>query len=147
MAQVCSSFLPQSLIHEVERLYIREEGHMTLKWQDDLEGSQWLEPLHPFMGVKHLHLSGKVAPCIVSSFQDLVGPRTTHQYSYKFLFSACYNLSQLVPAIKACKLQDRPAMSDFLKVQLIFCFTSDGKRCQEHKTDKVSKFSNFGVIN
>ena len=77
MAQVCSSSFPQSLIHEVERLYIREEGHMMLKWQDDLEGSQWLELLHPFMGVKHLHLSGKVAPCIVSSLQDLVGSRTT----------------------------------------------------------------------
>ena len=70
-----------------------------------------------------------------------------HQYSYKFLFGACYNLSQLVPAIKARKLQDGPAMSDFLKVQLIFCFASDGKRCQEHKSDKVSKFSNFRVIN
>ena len=77
LAQVCSSSFPQSLIHKVERLYISEEGYYILKWLDDLEGSQWLELLHPFMGVKHLHLSGKVAPCIVSSLQDLVGSRTT----------------------------------------------------------------------
>ena len=77
LAQVCSSSFPQSLIHKVERLYISEEGCYILKWLLDLEGSQWLELLHPFMGVKHLHLSGKVALCIVSSLQDLVGPRTT----------------------------------------------------------------------
>ena len=37
---------------------------------------------------------------------ELYGTRdveAVHQYSYKFLFSACYTLSQLVPAIKAHK--------------------------------------------
>ena len=77
MAQVCSSSFPQSLIHNVERLYIREEGRMKLEWQDDLEDSQLLELLQPFTGVKYLHLSGKFAPRIASSLQELVGPRTT----------------------------------------------------------------------
>ena len=77
MAQVCSSSFPQSLIHKVERLYIREDGYSTLKWQDDFEDSQWLELLRPFTGVKYLHLSDKLAPRIASSLQELVVRRTT----------------------------------------------------------------------
>jgi hypothetical protein len=74
MAQVCSSSFPQSLIHMVERLYIREGSH---SWQDNIENGQWLELLHPFMAAKHLYLSKKLVPLIAPSLQELVGERVT----------------------------------------------------------------------
>ena len=61
----------------VERLYIRERSYSTLEWQDDIEGSQWLEVLHPFTAVKNLYLSKGFAPRIAPSLQELVGGRTT----------------------------------------------------------------------
>jgi hypothetical protein len=77
MAQICTSFFPQSLIHMVERLFIRERRYSKLEWQDDIENSQWLELLHPFMAAKHLYLSKEFVPRIAPSLQELVGGRTT----------------------------------------------------------------------
>ena len=74
MAQVCSSSFPQSLIHKVGRLYIREKNH---SWQNDIENSQWLELLHPFIAAKHLYLSEELVPLIAPSFQKLMGERVT----------------------------------------------------------------------
>jgi len=61
----------------VELLTIREKSNSKLKWQDDIEYSQWLELFHPFTGVKNLYLSKKFAPRIAPSLQELVGGRTT----------------------------------------------------------------------
>jgi hypothetical protein len=77
MAQICTSFFPQSFIHMVERFFIRERNHSKLEWQDDIEFSQWLELLHPFTAVKDLYLFKEVAPRIATSLQELVGGRTT----------------------------------------------------------------------
>ena len=61
----------------VERLFIRERRYSKLEWQDDIEDSQWLELLHPFMAAKHLYLSKEFVPRIAPSLQELVGGRTT----------------------------------------------------------------------
>jgi hypothetical protein len=76
MAQIFTSFFPRSFIHMVERLYVHKR-YSKLAWQDDIEDSQWLELLHPFTAVKHLHLSKEFAPRISLSLQELVGGRTT----------------------------------------------------------------------
>ena len=77
IAQICTSLLPRSLIHMVERLYIRERSYSIIEWQDDIEDSQWLELLHPFTGVKKFYISKEFAPRIAPSLQELVGGRTT----------------------------------------------------------------------
>jgi hypothetical protein len=77
MAQICTSFFSRSLIHMVERLYIRERRSSKREWQDDIEVSKWLELLHPFKAVKNLYLSKEFAPRIAPSLQELVGGRTT----------------------------------------------------------------------
>ena len=93
MAQICTSFFHQSLIHEVEQLYISERSYSILKWQDDIEDSQWLELLHPFMAIKNLHLSKKFAPRIAPSLQELVGGRTT----------------EVLPALESLFLEEDPS--------------------------------------
>jgi hypothetical protein len=77
MAQICTSFFPPSSIHMVERLTISERSNSILKWQYDIELSQWLELLHPFTGVKNLYLSREFAPRIAPYLQELVGGRMT----------------------------------------------------------------------
>jgi hypothetical protein len=74
--QICTSLFPWS-IRKVERLTIREKSDSKVEWQDDIENSKWLELLHPFTGVKNLHLSQEFAPRIAPSLQELVGGRTT----------------------------------------------------------------------
>jgi hypothetical protein len=77
IAQVCSSLFSRPSIHMVEGLHICESSNSRLKWQDDIEGSQWLELLQPFTAVKNLYLSKEIAPRIAPSLQELVGGRTT----------------------------------------------------------------------
>jgi hypothetical protein len=77
MAQACTSFIPRSFIHMVERLSIRESSSSILEWQDDIEDSQWLELLHTFTAVRNIYISRDFAPRIAPSLQELVGGRTT----------------------------------------------------------------------
>jgi hypothetical protein len=71
LAQVCSSSFQQILVPAVEHLYIHEDGCAQLRWQDDIESSQWLELLHPFTAVKDLHISQGFVQRIASSLQEL----------------------------------------------------------------------------
>ena len=71
LAQVCSSSFQQVLVPAVEHLYIHEDGCAQLRWQDDIESSQWLELLHPFTAVKDLHISLGFVQRIASSLQEL----------------------------------------------------------------------------
>ena len=93
VAQICTSSFPLSLIHMVERLYIRERSYSILEWQDDIEDSQWLELLHPFTAVKNLYLSTEFAPRIAPSLQELVGGRTT----------------EVLPALKRLVFEEYPS--------------------------------------
>jgi hypothetical protein len=97
MAQICTSFFPQSFIHMVERLDIRERSQSKLEWQDDIEGSQWLELLHPFTGVKDLYLFKEFGPRIAPSLQELVGGRTT----------------EVLPSLQSLFLEELPTPGPF----------------------------------
>ncbi len=71
LAQICTSLLPHL---STEDLYI---DSFREPWQDIIEGSQWLELLHPFTSVKDLYLRRNLAPCISPTLQELIGARTT----------------------------------------------------------------------
>jgi hypothetical protein len=79
LAQICSSSFSQALIPAVEQLYVleTEDSHSRLRWQDDIESSQWLELLHPFTAVKALYMSQEFAPRVAIALQELVGERVT----------------------------------------------------------------------
>jgi hypothetical protein len=76
----------------VERLTIHERSNSILKWQDDIENSQWLELLHPFTGVKNLYLSKEFVPRVAPYLQELVGGRTT----------------EVLPALQSLSLEGPP---------------------------------------
>jgi hypothetical protein len=71
LAQICTSLLPHL---STDDLYI---DSFREPWQDIIEGNQWLELLHPFTSVKHLHLKSNLAACISPALQELIGARTT----------------------------------------------------------------------
>ena len=78
LAQICISCFPQAFIPAVERLYILDSKHLPAPlWQDDIEGSQWLELLHPFTAVKDLYISREFVTRIAPTLQELVGERAT----------------------------------------------------------------------
>jgi hypothetical protein len=77
LAQFCSSSFPQAHVPAVEHLHILEDRRSQLRWQDDVENSQWLELLHPFTAVKSLYISREFAPRISPTLQELVGERVT----------------------------------------------------------------------
>ena len=75
LEQVCTSSLPHP--STLEDLYIFEDQKFPLRWQDDVEGTQWLNLLRPFVAVKNLYLSEEFVPRIAPALQELVGGRTT----------------------------------------------------------------------
>jgi hypothetical protein len=99
MAQICTSFFPRSFIQLVERLTIRESSNSKQEWQDNIEGRQWLELLHPFTAVKVLRLSKEFAPRIAPSLEELVGGRTT----------------EVLPALQSIFLEKRHQSGPFEK--------------------------------
>jgi hypothetical protein len=72
LAQICSSIFPHAFIPVLEHLYILEERFSRLCWQDDIEASQWLDLLRPFIAVKSLYVSREFAPHIAPALQELV---------------------------------------------------------------------------
>jgi F-box-like len=74
LEQVFTSCLPS--LSTLEDLIIYEHPHLSLQWPENIENALLLELLHPFPSVKHLYLSGQVAPHIGLALQELVGTRT-----------------------------------------------------------------------
>ena len=68
MAQVCS--LPLPFFSTLEHLYICEGRMRRSRWQDDMENTQWLELLHPFIALKDLYLDKKIAPRVVLALKE-----------------------------------------------------------------------------
>ncbi|KAH9963620.1 hypothetical protein BC827DRAFT_1383141 [Russula dissimulans] len=75
LEQVCRSSLP--LLSNLERLDIREHRHFSPQWQDDMDNSQWLELLRPFIAVKDLYLSEGLALRVAPALQELVEESAT----------------------------------------------------------------------
>ena len=74
LAQVCSSSSLQSLIPAVKYLHF-EDRYLPRHWQDDIEGDQWLEVLHPFIAVTDLYISQEFLPRIMPALRELTGER------------------------------------------------------------------------
>ena len=83
LAQLCGSSFSQALISTVENLHIEDDRTMrTFDDNDnhdisDIESSQWVEFLHPFIAVKRLYTSSNSAPIIAPALQELVGETVT----------------------------------------------------------------------
>ena len=73
LAQGCSSFLPP--LPSLEHLSI--SGDLPLGWQPEVENTQWIELLRPFITVKDLVLDELVALSVAPALQELVGDRGT----------------------------------------------------------------------
>jgi hypothetical protein len=88
LVQVCNSALPT--LSTLERLSLHAyiyDGPALVPGQDDIENTQWLDVLRPFINVKDLQLSEKVAPCVAPALQELTGERV------KEVLPALQNLS------------------------------------------------------
>ena len=76
LTQICMSSFSRALIPAVQRLYIHESEVWPVQlWQDDIEGSQWLELLRPFTAVKDLYISKEFVPRIAPTLQELIRER------------------------------------------------------------------------
>ncbi|KAH9968118.1 hypothetical protein BC827DRAFT_1263848 [Russula dissimulans] len=96
LAQACSSVLPS--LSTLDQLFIYEDsGHQPL-WQDDVEDTQWLELLRPFIAVKKLYLSKRFGSCLARAVQMLTGDRVTEVLpALQFL----YLETSIAPVLKA----------------------------------------------
>ena len=80
LTQMCNLSFLQGLIPRVEHLYIQDipsYSDSEPPWQDDIEGSQWLELLRPFTAVNDLYISKNFVLRIASALKELVGERAT----------------------------------------------------------------------
>ena len=73
MAQLCGSSL--RLPSALKRLDVRSGFSLVLDGQDEVENSQWLDLLHPFTGLKDLHLGKGLVLGIALALQELAGGR------------------------------------------------------------------------
>jgi hypothetical protein len=88
LEQVCNSALPT--LSTLERLSLHAyiyDGPALVPGQDDIENTQWLDVLRPYINVKDLQLSKKVAPCVAPALQEITGERV------KEVLPALQNLS------------------------------------------------------
>ena len=75
LAQICT--LSFNLFLTIENLWIHEDLSSPPSWKDDIENTEWLDLLLPFIAVKNLYLSKKFSPHIACALQELSGGRTT----------------------------------------------------------------------
>jgi hypothetical protein len=69
----------------VKHLYILESReYREYVWdyhlegfEDNIQNSQWLQLLQPFIAVKNFYISEKILPLIAPALQELVGERVT----------------------------------------------------------------------
>ena len=73
--QVCTSCLPP--LYMLQDLYLQEDSHSPSHRKDSVENGEWLELFRPFMAVKNLYLSEKLASRIAPALQELVEGRTS----------------------------------------------------------------------
>jgi len=74
VVQTCSNNL--TLLSNVERLDIRGDECLLPDWQENINSTQWLDLLRPFIAVERLHISERLGPLIVDALQELARERT-----------------------------------------------------------------------
>jgi len=75
MARLCGSSL--RLPSTLERLDVRSGFPLVLDRHDEVENTQWLDLLHPFTGLKDLHVGQGFVLRIALALQELAGERVT----------------------------------------------------------------------
>jgi hypothetical protein len=75
LTQVCDP--PFLSLFNSGRLQIDEDSYLRPHWQDDVEHTQWLEVLHPFITMKSLSISKEFTPRVVPALQELSGDGMT----------------------------------------------------------------------
>ena len=70
VTQVCD--WPFTHCSTVERLHIHEHAELRPPWQDDMENTQLIELLRPFIAVQDLHLSEELAPLVALALRESV---------------------------------------------------------------------------
>jgi hypothetical protein len=78
LTQICRSLLPP--LSTLERLNIHEDQYWGPHWQDDMENTQWLSLVRPFVSVKGLYLSEQLALRFAPSLHELAKRRTTEVF-------------------------------------------------------------------
>ncbi len=77
LVQVCSTSFPPIATLEFLSIHIQKDRDSPLKWQDDMENTQWLDLLHLFTSVKNLNLYRASVPFVAPALQELSGERVT----------------------------------------------------------------------
>ncbi|KAI9512085.1 hypothetical protein F5148DRAFT_1309213 [Russula earlei] len=75
LAQVCSPSFP--FLSTLIQLDIVDDDVPQSHWKDDMETTQWLELLDPFIETNDLYLSDQVAPHVCQALEELSGERVT----------------------------------------------------------------------
>ena len=106
LVQVCRSSFPKGFIPAVEHLKIVRFEHRGSQNSDVIRvgDSQWVELLHPFIGVKSLYISEETVPRIAPALQELVGERVT----------------EVLPALETISLKSGPVhegIADFVSAR------------------------------
>lgn len=75
LARIWTSLSPLFLM--LDNFFIYEVECLRPRWQDNIEHTQWLEILCPFIAVQSLYVSREFAPSVATALQDLVRERTS----------------------------------------------------------------------
>jgi hypothetical protein len=116
LAQACSSLLVPLPSLEHLSIYRSKYEISPLQWEDEVENSQWMVLLRPFIAVKDLVLEEPVVLSVASALQELVGEQVTEILpSLQNIFLEGFQSSSPVPEgiakfIAARELCDRPVV-------------------------------------
>jgi hypothetical protein len=73
MVQLCTLSFLRTLIPTIKHLYILESGTWSLYWLRNVESSQWLDFLRPFLALENLYLSQRFSRDIVPALDGSDG--------------------------------------------------------------------------
>ena len=93
LAQACNSLF--LTLPSLEHLGIYKSEDLASQWQHEVELTQWMELLRPFIAVKDLVLDEQAVSCVSSTLQELVGNGVT----------------EILPALQNIFLEDFPSSS------------------------------------
>ena len=117
VAQVCD--WPFTHCSTIERLHIRKDTGSGPQWRDDMENTQWIDLLHPFITVKDLYLSVELAPLVALALRESVGAADVlpelQNIFFEGLESSSYFQAVIVPFITARESSKRPVAIHYSK--------------------------------
>jgi hypothetical protein len=102
LAQFCSTSIPPLPTLERLSIYEKSDRPLALYWPSDMESSQWLELLHPFVTVRYLDLSLGVTERVAPALGGLTGNtvREVLPALREVCIEACHILGPLQGAIR-----------------------------------------------